>query len=184
MTIKKRVVKSIAPMELIQSKIYRIRNQNVMFDRDLAELYGVNTSQLKRQVRRNIKRFPKDFMFELTKEEYNDLRCQIGILNRGQHSKYLPFAFTEQGVAMLSSVLHSEHAIMVNIQIMRVFTKIRKMIVTYKDLKNKIESLERKYDKHEEKIQTISEFIKQMMALPDRPRRQIGFKTTDNKKGN
>ena len=116
------------PVERITSKIYLIRGMKVMLDRDLAELYGVETKVLKQAVRRNIKRFPEDFMFELTKSEEKSLRSQIVTLKRGQHAKYLPFAFTEQGVAMLSSVLNSERAIEVNIQIMRAFTQLRQML--------------------------------------------------------
>jgi hypothetical protein len=112
-------------IEFIQSKIIMIRGQKVMIDQDLAGLYGVQTKVLKQAVRRNIKRFPADFMFELTEEEDLSLRSQIVTLKRGQHSKYLPFAFTEQGVAMLSSVLNSERAIQVNILIMRSFTRLR-----------------------------------------------------------
>ena len=105
----------LVPVELIASKIYLIRGIKVMLDKDLAELYGVETKRLKEQVRRNIERFPQDFMFELTKDEYQALRSQIATLKRGQHSKYAPFAFTEHGVLMLSSVLNSERAIQVNI---------------------------------------------------------------------
>ena len=117
---KKEILKenhvSLVPQEIIANKIFLIRDKKVLFDRDLAELYGVEIAQLKRQVRRNIDRFPGDFMFQLTQEEYqNFLRCQFGTLKRGQHSKYLPYVFTEQGVAMLSTVLNSERAIMVNI---------------------------------------------------------------------
>jgi hypothetical protein len=109
------------PQVSIESRIHSIRDQKVMLDRDLAELYGVETKQLKRAVRRNIERFPDDFMFELTKEEYEILRCQFGTLSWGAHAKFLPFAFTENGVAMLSGVLNSPRAVQVNIQIMRAF---------------------------------------------------------------
>ena len=144
---KQDIQKSISPVpvEIIQSKIYLIRGQKVILDRDLAELYGVSTRRLKEQVRRNSKRFPGDFMFALTWEETESLRSQIATLKRGGHIKYLPFAFTEQGVAMLSSVLNSDRAIEVNIQIMRVFTKLREMMATHKDLARKIEDLERKF---------------------------------------
>ena len=125
------------PAERITGKIYLIRGTKVMLDSDLAELYGVETRVLKQAVRRNISRFPADFMFELTKKEYQSLRSQDVILKRGQHSKYPPFAFSEQGVAMLSSTLNSERAIQVNIQIMRAFIRLRQMIATHKDLKKK-----------------------------------------------
>ena len=131
----------ILPTELIASKIYIIRRLRIMLDRDLAELYGVETKQLKRAVKRNLDRFPSDFMFELTLEEYDALRRQIGTLKRGSHSKYPPFAFTEQGVAMLSSVLNSKRAIQVNIQIMRVFTRLRQILLSNKDLRRELEEL-------------------------------------------
>ena len=132
---------TLIPIELIASKIYLIRNVKVMLDRDLAELYGVETKVLKQAVRRNIDRFPTDFMFELTKNEYQSLRSQIVTLKRGQHSKYAPFAFTEHGVLMLSSVLNSERAIQANIQIMRTFTKLREALLDNKDLRKELEEL-------------------------------------------
>ena len=115
-----------------------------MLDLDLSEMYDVDTKQLKRQVRRNIQRFPADFMFELSFQEYDALRSQFGTLKRGEHSKYVPMAFTEQGVAMLSSVLNSPTAIDVNIQIIRVFTKMRELILTHKDILIKLEQIEKK----------------------------------------
>jgi phage regulator Rha-like protein len=139
-------ITALVPIEIIASKIYLIRNLKVMLDKDLAHLYSVETKALKQAVRRNIDRFPADFMFELTREENKSLRSQNVTLKRGQHSKYLPFAFTEQGVAMLSSVLKSDRAIQVNIQIMRTFTQLRNMLSTHEDLKKKIESIEKKYD--------------------------------------
>jgi len=160
------------PSETITNRIYFIRKLKVMLDRDLAELYGVETGQLKRAVRRNIDRFPEDFMFELSSEEYNSLRSQIGILKRGQHAKYKPMAFTEQGVAMLSSVLNSKRAIQVNIQIMRAFNKLRQMMTTHKDLKKKIEAMESKYD---EQFQVVFEAIKQLLEEDKKPKRKIGF---------
>ena len=131
----------LIPIERIDVKILLIREQKVMLDRDLAELYGVETKMLKRAVKRNINRFPEDFMFELTKEESQSLRFHFGTLKlkRGEHSKYLPYAFTEQGVAMLSSVLNSERAILVNIQIMRAFTRLRRILASHEDLRKKIE---------------------------------------------
>lgn len=139
---------SLIPQETIEGKILLIRNKKIILDRELSLLYGVETKQLTRQVRRNIDRLPDDFMFQLTREEYNELlRCQIGTLKRGQHSKYLPYAFTEHGILMLSSVLNSKKAIQVNIQIMRTFTKLREMLTTHKDLQKKIVAMEGKYDK-------------------------------------
>jgi phage regulator Rha-like protein len=159
---------SLVPVEIIQNKIYLIRDHKVMFDRDLAELYEVLTKYLTRQVRRNIERFPDDFMFQLTRQEANSLRCQIGTLKRGQHYKYLPYVFTEQGVAMLSSVLNSKRAIQVNIQIIRVFTNLREMMISHKDLARKIEDLERnfqeKFQEHDKKIILIFNAIKELLA--------------------
>ena len=130
--------------EFIMSKILLIRDQKVMIDSDLARLYGVETKQLKRQVRRNFDRFPDDFMFELTKSEFEILRSQFGTIKQGEHSKYLPMVFTEQGVAMLSSVLNSPAAIKVNIEIIRVFTKIRKILTESLNVKLEIEEIKKK----------------------------------------
>lgn len=168
----------IIPSERIVSKIHHIRKKKVMLDRDLAVLYGVETGQLKRAVRRNIDRFPKDFMFELKKDEYQALRYQIGILEKGKHSKYLPFAFTEQGVAMLSSVLNSKRAIQVNIQIMRAFTQLRQMLSTHDDLKRKIEDMERKYD---QQFKVVFDAIRQLLENENKPKRKIGFEVKEKK---
>jgi len=161
--------------EVIGQKIYPIRGHKVMLDNGLAVLYGVETKQLTRQVRRNITRFPEDFMFRLSKDEYAALRCQIGTLKRGGHRKYLPYAFTEQGVAMLSSVLNSERAIQVNIAIMRVFVKLKEILSNHKELAIKLEQLERKIEKHDTEIHAIFEAIRQLMAPPEKPKRSIGF---------
>ena len=142
-----------------------------MLDRDLAELYEVETSQLKRSVRRNVERFPKDFMFDLTKDEWSDLRCQFGTSSWGG-VRYMPMAFTEQGVAMLSSILKSKRAIKVNIQIMRAFTQLRQMLSTHKDLKKKIETMEKKYD---QQFQVVFEAIKQLLEADAKPRKKNGF---------
>ena len=154
-----------------------------MLDRDLAKLYGVAAKVLNQAVKRNIKRFPEDFMFQLTWEEIESLRSQFVTLNkskprgsrRGKHIKYLPHVFTEHGVAMLSSVLNSERAIQVNIMIMRAFTKLREILLTHKDLAIKLEALERKYADHDKKIQEIFEAIRQLMVLPEDSKRKIGF---------
>jgi hypothetical protein len=150
-----------------------------MLDRDLADLYGVETKALKQAVRRNIDRFPADFLFELTKEENRSLRSQSVTLKRGQHSKYAPFAFTEQGVAMLSSVLKSNRAIQVNIQIMRTFTQLRKMLSSHEDLKKKIESMEKKYD---ENFRIIFEAMKQLLAEEEKPKKKIGYTVKEKQK--
>lgn len=163
----------VLPDERVLSKIYLIREKKVMLDRDLANLYGVETKNLKRQVKRNIDRFPSDFMFELNKEEF--LRCQFGTSKKGGN-RYLPLAFTEQGVAMLSSVLNSKRAIKVNIQIMRIFTKMREMLMTQKDLLQKMEEIEKKVSGQDEKIKLIFDYLKKFVALKNTPRKQIGFK--------
>jgi phage regulator Rha-like protein len=170
---------SIVPAELIERKIYLIRDKKVMLDSDLAKLYDVETKVLNQAVKRNIARFPEDFMFQLNKEEASELsRSQIVTLKRGQNIKYLPHAFTENGVAMLSSILNSERAIQVNIQIMRTFTKIRKMLASHKDLKQKIEEMEKKYDSQ---FKIVFNAIKELMSPPEKPIRKIGFKTEKEK---
>lgn len=160
------------PVERIQTRIHVIRDAKVMLDLDPAELYGVTTAQLKRQVRRNPERFPRDFMFVVSREEYNSLRCQIGTLKRGQHAKYLPMAFTEYGVAMLSSVLNSKRAIQVNIRIMRAFALLHEMSKNYRVLARKIEAMERKYD---HRFKVVFDAIKQLIAPTIRKKVRIGF---------
>ena len=159
--------------EVIQRRILLIRGQKVMLDAHLAELYGVETKALKRAVKRNRDRFPRDFMFELTKQESNASRYRFGTLKRGAHAKYTSFVFTEQGVAMLSTVLNSKRAIQVNIEIMRAFVRLREILATHKDLARKLEELEKKYD---EQFRVVFEAIRQLMAPPQRPpKRRIGF---------
>ena len=161
------------PIESITSKIYFIRDHKVMLDRDLAKLYGVETKVFKQAVRRNIKRFPEDFMFKLTYKEESPLRSQsVTLEGKGKHSKYLSIVFTEQGVAMLSSVLKSDRAIQVNIEIMRAFTKLRTMLLTNEDLKRKIEAMEAKYDEH---FRIVFEAIKRLLKEDNKPKRKIGF---------
>jgi phage regulator Rha-like protein len=141
--------------EFFENMIYLVRGQKVMLDADLAELYGVETKYLKRQVRRNINRFPEDFMLRLSVSEAKFSRCQNVTLKRGQNVKYIPYVFTEQGVAMLSSVLNSERAININIAIMRAFVRIRHLIDSNKEFAQKLSQLERKYDRHDFQIQRI-----------------------------
>jgi hypothetical protein len=173
-------MREIVPVELIASKIYLIRDIKVMLDRGLAELYIVETSQLKRAVKRNIDRFPSDFMFELTKKELESWRCQFGTSKSDKKGlRYKPMAFTEQGVAMLSSVLRSKRAVYVNIQIMRVFTQLRKMLSTHEDLKRKNESMEQTYD---ERYQIVFEAIKLLLAEEDKPKKKIQFRGKKKKK--
>jgi phage regulator Rha-like protein len=172
-------IDQLIPTERISSKIFLIRNEKVLLDFYLAELYGVETKQLKRAVRRNIYRFPPDFMFSLTKNEYNSLRSQIGTLKRGEHSKYLPYAFTEQGVAMLSTVLNSVRAINVNIAIMRAFVKMRKILESNEHLAKKLKLLEKetreKFAEHQQQISLIFEAIKELMTEKEKPKRRMGF---------
>jgi hypothetical protein len=155
---------SIVNREAIERRILLIRGCRVMVDRDLAEMYGVETKYLTRQVRRNIKRFPDDFMFRLTKEEF--LRCQFVTSKRGGR-RYLPYVFTEQGIAMLSTVLGSEKAINVNIQIMRAFVQLRTILIEHKDLKRKIEDMEKKYDGQ---FKIVFDAIRQLIEPPERPK--------------
>jgi hypothetical protein len=163
------------PDEVVVSKIFLIRGHKVMLDRDLAELYGVETKQLKRSVRRNIDRFPDDFMFELAEDEFENLRSQIGTSSWGG-IRYVPMAFTEQGVAMLSGVLVSKRAIAVNIQIMRIYTKMREIMLTHKDLLLKIEQMENKLTDHDERIQMVFDYLKQFIQDQERPLVEVGFK--------
>jgi phage regulator Rha-like protein len=170
---------TLIPIELIASKIYLIRNVKVMLDRDLAELYGVETKVLKQAVRRNIDRFPTDFMFELTKNEYQSLRSQIVTLKRGQHSKYAPFAFTEHGVLMLSSVLNSERAIQANIQIMRTFTKLREALLDNKDLRKELEELKQLT---EDRFRIVFETLDQLLTIESKPKKKIGYTVKEKQK--
>ncbi|HNR88028.1 MAG TPA: ORF6N domain-containing protein [Spirochaetota bacterium] len=163
--------------EQIANTIYTIRGHKVMLDRDLAELYEVETRSLNQAVKRNISRFPGDFMFQLTQNEYDILISQI-VTSRWGGTRKLPYAFTEQGVAMLSSVLSSERAIQVNIQIMRMFTRLRAMLSTHEDLRRKIESMEKKYD---EQFSIVFRAIKQLLADDAKPKRKIGFVNTTEK---
>ena len=171
------------PDDVIINKIYVIRGLKVMIDRDLAELYDVETKRLKEQVRRNIKRFPDDFMFVLTRDEYKILRSQFATLEKGL-SKYRPMVFTEQGVAMLSSVLNSDRAISVNIQIIRVFTRMRQLLEAHKEIFKKLETLEMKDLEHDEKISLVFEYLKQLEQTREeearfKERKRIGFRSDE-----
>ena len=200
--ITQRDSSSTITVEQVQAIIYTVRGERVILDSDLARMYGVETKNLKRQVRRNISRFPADFMLELTREEYNSLRCQNGTIEngRGEHSKYLPYAFTENGVAMLSSVLTSEVAVNTNIQIMRALTTLRKALVALNQtamrqdklelevsrLRNYVEDILRDQNDTNEELaaqmetinQSIAELGVQVESLtqhPSQPRPQIGY---------
>jgi hypothetical protein len=164
------------PIEIIENKIYLMRGQKVILDRDLSVLYGIETKQLKRAVYRNRDRFPQDFMFQLNKAEHENLRCQNGTSSWGGR-RYLPLAFTEQGVAMLSSVLKSKRAVQVNIMIMRAFVKLRQILSTHKELAIKLTELERKYERHDVDIRQIFDAIKQLMKPPVSSGRKYGFRS-------
>lgn len=166
--------KEIITVEVIENNILMIRGQRIMLDKDLAELYGVATRDLNKAVSRNIERFPNDFMFQLNRKEFNNLKFHFGTSSWGGTRK-LPYAFTEQGVAMLSSVLRSERAIKVNISIMRTFVKIREILSTHKELAQKLKELELKIESHDEQITAIFEAINQLLAPPEKPSRKIGF---------
>ena len=167
------------PVERIEKTILLIRDQKVIIDTDLAELYGVTTKALNQSVTRNEQRFPSDFMFRLTKTEKQELVTNCDRLDRLKHSSALPRVFTEQGVAMLSSVLKSDRAIKVNIQIMRTFTKLRQMLSTNAELKQKVEAMEKKYD---EQFQIVFEAIKQLLSEEDKPKKKIGYTVKEKQK--
>ncbi len=166
---------SLLPVENVMSKILVIRNHKVILDRDLAVLYNVETRALKQAVRRNIKRFPKDFMFILSKKEIDEMVSQNVIPSKSYFGGAAPMAFTEQGVAMLSSVLNSERAISVNIIIMRAFVKLRELISTHKKVEERLKELESKLKDHDEQIIQIIQVINQLIAPPEPPKRKIGF---------
>ena len=174
-------MKKVIVVEPIENSIFIIRRQKVMLSLHLARLYDVEVKVLTRAIKRNKERFPADFMFRLTWEEAQSSRSQFVTLNdekRGKNIKYLPYAFTEQGIAMLSSVLRSGKAIQVNIVIMRAFVKLREILLTHKELAHKLKELEGKFDKHDTEIQGILAAIRQLMVpVPEGPKRRIGFKT-------
>jgi len=165
------------PDEIITSKIYLIRDQKVMLDSDLAELYGVETRRLNEQIKRNIARFPKDFMFRLTKEEWKNLKSQFATSSWGGRRKE-PYVFTEHGVLMLSSVLNSERAIAVNIKIMRVYTKIKEMLLSNKDLLLKMEKIERKLSNQNKNIELVFNYLDELIEKKEntKPITKIGYK--------
>jgi hypothetical protein len=173
----------LIPAERIADRILFIRGQKVMVDKDLALLYGVSTKRLNEQVKRNLRRFPEDFMFKLTKEEAykilditgDSLRSQFATLKRGKHIKHLPYVFTEQGIAMLSTVLNSERAIDVNIAIMRIFVKFRQILSNNKELAKKLTELENRVESHDKEIQSIFEAMRQLILPPEKPKKRIGF---------
>lgn len=165
-------------MERLALMVHLIRGEKVMLDSDLANLYGVQTKVLNQAVQRNVDRFPQDFMFQLSKEEAENLsRSQFVTLKRGHNVKYLPYAFTEQGVAMLSSVLRSPRAVEVNIAIMRTFVQLRRLMDSNALLADKIEQLEKKYADHDQQFQIVFDAIKKLITSPASPGKEMGFHT-------
>jgi len=162
-------------IEKIDALIHVLRGKNVMLDSDLARLYGVTTSNLNKAVRRNLKRFPEDFMFRLVPNEYESLRFQFGTLKRGAHSKYLPLVFTEQGVSMLSGILNSDRAIVMNIAIMRAFVQLRHLTITNRELSLEIDKLKSRLDKHDKNTDIIFESLDRLLNFPAPPVKKIGF---------
>ena len=187
------------PEEIIVGKILLIRNKKVMIDRDLAELYGLTTKQMNQQVKRNLNRFPEDFMFQLTAEEKEEVVTNCDHLKSLKYSPVLPYVFTEHGAVMLASVVNSERAIAVNILIVRIFTQMREMLLTHKDILLKLEQLERKATErkrrlgissdqwsernsgHDDAIQIIFKYLKQLLNPPQEPRPRIGFRRADER---
>jgi phage regulator Rha-like protein len=177
------ILVSIIPVEKIEQKIFFIRKQKVMLDSDLATLYGVSTKRLNEQLRRNLKRFPEDFMFQLSKDEYESLRSQIATLKtgRGRHRKYSPYVFTEHGAIMLATILNSAVAIQASIQVVRAFVRLREFLAANKELARKLKNLEKKIDTQDEKIYTIFEALKQLMQPTQKQKGKIGFKRDQEK---
>jgi len=168
---------SIIPAERVERAIRMVRGHKVLFDDDLAALYGVTIKRLNEQVKRNIERFPSDFMFQLTREEQDSLRSQIATLEpgRGQHRKYLPYAFTEHGAIMAASVLNSPKAIEMSILVVRAFVKLRSILATHRQLAAKLEELERKLSTHDKQFIALFDTIRKLMTPPVKPTRRIGF---------
>ena len=170
------------PDEIILNKIILLRDTKIMLDRDLAALYGVSTKRLNEQVKRNKKRFPDDFMFQITKEEKGEIILQFEHLSGLKFSPVLPYAFTEHGAVMLASVLNSEKAIEVNIQIVRVFTKIRKLLSDNTDLRLEIEKIKKKVENHDKNIEIVFRYFDELLEKKAKPRKQIGFVLPKKKK--
>ncbi len=169
---------ALIPIERIEQQIFFLRSEKVMLSTDLAELYQVEPRVLVQAVKRNLDRFPEDFMFQLSEEEFADLKSQIVISSWGGARRARPYAFTEQGVAMLSSVLRSQRAVRVNIEIMRAFVRLRRMLADHTDLARKVEEMEKRYDAQ---FKVVFDAIRQLMTPPPSPNRQIGFRVTGKK---
>ena len=168
---------SLIPVERIQRAILLIRGQKVLLDADLAELYGVETKALVRAVKRNSERFPADFMFQLREEEFEDLRCQFGTSSSWGGRRYAPYVFTEQGVAMLSSVLRSPRAAAVNIEIMRAFVRLREILGSHADLARRLDELERQFHEHDEQFVVVFDALRQLLESPQTEPPEVGYHT-------
>ena len=166
----------LVPVDVIKERIFLIRGKKVMLDRDLAELYGVPTRRLNEQVKRNKKRFPRDFMYQLTNKEVASLKSQFATSSWGGARRALPYAFTEQGIAMLSSVLNSDRAVQVNIAIMRAFVKIREMVAAHTEIAKRLDAVERKVGSHDKEIKAVFDVIRRMIVEPVKKKPPIGFK--------
>ena len=169
------------PDEMVMTKILLVRSKKVMIDKDLAELYGVTTKRLNEQVKRNTKRFPIDFMFQLNEEEKEEVVAKCDHLKTLKYSPQLPYVFTEYGAVMLASVLNSDRAIEVNVQIVRIFTRMRELIMTNQEILLKLEQLERKVDGHDENIRVIFAYLKKLLDPPQQPRPRVGFRRKDER---
>ncbi|MBC6110651.1 ORF6N domain-containing protein [Pedobacter fastidiosus] len=174
--MKEEISSIIIPNEVIVNKIYLFRGVKVMLDSDLAELFGVETRQLKQQVRRNIERFPEHFMFELTKEENEVLRSQFVTLEKGKYSKYLPFAFSEHGILQLSNVLKSKRAIEVSIKIIDVFVQLRTMVLSNTEIRLEVEKIKKKVNNQDKNIEVIFRYFDELLEQKAQPRKEIGYK--------
>jgi hypothetical protein len=173
----------LIPANNIEKRIFLIRGKRVMLDMHLAEIYGVQTKNLNKAVLRNRERFPEDFMFQLTPQEWDGLRFQIGTSKKKGRGgrRYLPYAFTEHGAVMLASVLNSPIAVKASIQVVRAFVRLREILTTHKELSEKLVQIEKKIGRHDEEIQTLFEAIRRLMQPPEKPRRQIGFRVEEPK---
>jgi len=169
--------------EAIEARIVVVRGYRVMLDADLAALYHVETKALVRAVKRNAARFPPDFMLRLSEDEFRNLRCHSGTSSSWGGRRHLPFAFSEQGVAMLSSVLKSQRAVQVNIEIVRAFVRLRGLAVAHEDLSRRVDDLEKRHDRHDRQIKAIFDAIRALMAPPGAPRRRIGFRNNGESNG-
>jgi hypothetical protein len=173
---------SLVPIELIENMIYLIRGQKVMLDRDLAQLYGVKSFRLREQVKRNIERFPSDFMFQLNEQEVDLMVSQNAIPSKKHLGGHLPYAFTEHGALMLSSILNSKKAVDVGIYVVRAFIKLRQILSSHKELSHKLDEHEKRIQKHDVEIYSIFKAIRRLMTEPDKPKKKIGF-VAENSKG-